>query len=85
MSRAEIKTKLVQIWKKVLKIEDRSPECIADDDNFFDLGGTSLMIGMMNIMCEKLLGRKMPVEVYYKNPTLTGMCDALYKEECESE
>ena len=85
MSRAEIESKLREIWKKVLRFENGDIKSIADDDNFFELGGTSLMIGMMNIMCEKLLGHKVPMEIYFKNPTLSGMCNALYEEEYQSE
>ncbi len=63
------------IWRKVLNAGDDLK--INDDTNFFEIGGNSLLIGIMNILIEKELGRKLKVETFFQKQTFSGMVDAV--------
>jgi amino acid adenylation domain-containing protein len=61
-----------QIWREVLGVES-----IEVSDNFFDLGGDSLLATIMVSMIESQLGRKTSVVDMFRQPTLQGMVELL--------
>ncbi len=63
---------LVAIWEQVLR---RRPVDIHDD--FFDLGGDSLLAARMALEVEKRLGKRVSPAVIYATPTIAGLAAAL--------
>ena len=69
---ADLESKLTDIWENVLGVED-----IRLDDDFFDLGGSSLMAVQVFIHIEKIFSRKLPVSILYKAPTISKLSDVI--------
>jgi amino acid adenylation domain-containing protein len=61
----EIESILVQLWQRVLKIP-----AIALDDNFFDLGGDSLLLVSVHSNLQRTLQTKIPVTDLFEFPTI---------------
>lgn len=65
----EIQTKLVELWKAILKISE-----IGVEDNFFNLGGHSLNVVSMLIKAKEAVGgQKVSLVDFYKFPTIIGL------------
>jgi acetoacetyl-CoA synthetase len=60
--------RLVSIWERVLQ---RSP--IPHHENFFDLGGDSLLAVSLFLEIEREMGRSLPITAIYDAPTLATM------------
>src|SRR5690606_13347549 len=60
------------IWQEVLGVDRVAPE-----DDFFMLGGHSLLLPKLMAKVEKLTGKKLPLTSVFKHPTL-GQFVALY-------
>ncbi|HKY39964.1 MAG TPA: AMP-binding protein [Polyangiaceae bacterium] len=56
---------LTAIWKELLELDN-----VEGDDNFFDLGGHSLVIPRMQEAIQRRLGLELPVVTFFKYPTL---------------
>ncbi len=63
--RDEVETKLVEIWKSVLG--DRA---VGINDNFFDLGGNSLLASKLLVRIEKAFGKRLAVAALFEAPTV---------------
>jgi thioesterase domain-containing protein/acyl carrier protein len=63
---------LLGIWKEVLGI----PE-IGTDDNFFDVGGHSLLAARLIAQIERATGRKIPVSAVFRAPTIEAFARLL--------
>ena len=63
---------LIPIWERVLQ---RSP--IGVNDNFFDLGGDSLLAVNLFFEIEKAFGREMPPVMIYQAPTIAALAAEL--------
>jgi thioesterase domain-containing protein/acyl carrier protein len=63
---------LVPIWERVLQ---RSP--IGVNDNFFDLGGDSLLAVNLFFEIEQSFGREMPPVMIYQAPTIAALAAEL--------
>jgi amino acid adenylation domain-containing protein len=66
----EITESLLQVWKEVL-----GKASINLDDNFFDLGGNSLLAAKLFAEIEKILGKTMPLSALYEAPTLIKLAE----------
>jgi amino acid adenylation domain-containing protein len=71
----EIETKLVKIWEKLLEVNP-----IGVTDNFFDLGGHSLLITLLLIEIELLLARRLPVTIMFQAPTIRQLADIIRQQ-----
>jgi acyl-coenzyme A synthetase/AMP-(fatty) acid ligase/thioesterase domain-containing protein/acyl carrier protein len=60
------------IWRRLLARED-----IGRDDDFFDLGGDSLMTLELMFAIENAFGRSLPVTLIYDAPTIATLAAAL--------
>lgn len=60
----DIKSKIIQIWKHLLNRDN-----IELDDNFYDLGGHSLLVAMLFAQIEAEFGRRLPLTTLYRAPT----------------
>ena len=81
VSRTEITAQMRDIWAKVLKLDNEKAAELNDDSDFFEYGGTSLMIGIINIMMIQCFGRTVPPEMFYVNATFGKMVEGICAEE----
>ncbi|MGA2649068.1 MAG: amino acid adenylation domain-containing protein [Terracidiphilus sp.] len=72
--RSEIETKLAAIWAETLNLEH-----IGKRDNYFDLGGNSLLIVKLLSRVEHSLGIRVPVATLFQHSTLQAFSDAVAK------
>jgi amino acid adenylation domain-containing protein len=70
--RDALETKLVEIWEKVLKLQ---PIGITDD--FFRIGGHSLLAVGIFSEIEKSFGQKLPLAALFQAPTIETLADVL--------
>jgi amino acid adenylation domain-containing protein len=76
--RDELECQLTIIWENVLGIKP-----IGIRDNFFDLGGTSLLAMVLFAEIEKLTGKNFPLSTILDAPTIEQMVSILRKSEGE--
>jgi acyl carrier protein len=65
---SEIETRLRRLWREVLGVES-----IAPDDDFFDLGGDSLLATILVSLIEAELGRMTSVADIFGHPSIREM------------
>jgi amino acid adenylation domain-containing protein len=68
----ETEEKLVEIWKKVLKVEK-----VGLNDNFFELGGHSLLAVYLFNQIELNFNKKLPLALLFEASTLSEMALAI--------
>src|SRR5437899_6848968 len=68
----ETETKLAAVWAEVLKLEK-----VGRHDNFFDLGGHSLMAVRLTERMRSALGIDLPIRDLFDTPTVAGLCQKL--------
>ncbi|HEV2205771.1 MAG TPA: amino acid adenylation domain-containing protein [Candidatus Acidoferrales bacterium] len=71
-------TQLVELWKEILQIDQ-----IGVDDNFFDLGGTSVTAARMVALYQARYGRKISVLKVFEHPTVSQFAREIEQEEKE--
>jgi thioesterase domain-containing protein len=71
----KIQHQLVQIWEELLDVRP-----IGIRDNFFSLGGYSLLAARMVARVEKVCGKKLPLATLYAGATIEYLTDVLLKE-----
>lgn len=74
----ELDKKIAQIWQEELKIDK-----VGLNDNFFDLGGHSLLMVQVAGRLEALLNRELPVIELFKYPTISSLAAYLNQPEKE--
>ncbi|MEI6339865.1 MAG: condensation domain-containing protein, partial [Verrucomicrobiota bacterium] len=70
--RHELERKLSEIWKEVL-----AREAIGIQDNFFEMGGNSLLVTACCVEINKRLGLQVPLGLIFANPTIGGLAEKL--------
>jgi acetoacetyl-CoA synthetase len=68
-------TSLTAIWERLLQ---RSP--IGADENFFDLGGDSLLAITLFLEIAKATGRDLPITTIYEAPTIAELAATLERD-----
>jgi amino acid adenylation domain-containing protein len=71
----ERERKLASIWESVLDVET-----VGTDDNFFDLGGHSLLIPKMLARVENTFGVRLPMASLFEAPTIAALLKKLRPE-----
>ncbi|MDA9983452.1 AMP-binding protein, partial [Gammaproteobacteria bacterium] len=66
---------LAEIWADVLEVDK-----VGIHDNFFDLGGHSLLTIRLVFEVEKKLGKNVPVGMLFESPTIAQLAGALDKQ-----
>ncbi len=75
--RNRIELQLAAIWEQVLGISK-----IGVKDNFFDLGGYSLLALRMFSAIEQTFGKRLPMALLFQAPTIEQLADVLADEGC---
>ena len=71
-ARTELEAQLVQIWEELLKV---SP--IGITDNYFELGGQSLLAMRLVARIKEETGQKLPLATLFAAPTIVALARAL--------
>jgi amino acid adenylation domain-containing protein len=71
--RSPLEQQLAQIWAKVLKLEQ-----VGIYDNFFDLGGQSILAIRLSAQIEKQLGQSFPITQLLQAPTIADQSTLLH-------
>jgi phthiocerol/phenolphthiocerol synthesis type-I polyketide synthase E len=72
----EVEQALFGLWQELLGVEHVTPQ-----DNFFDLGGNSMLAVRLFTQIEKVFGKKLPLGILYEAPTPALLAAILYKRE----
>ncbi|HWA24155.1 MAG TPA: amino acid adenylation domain-containing protein [Lacunisphaera sp.] len=70
-----VEQQLVRVWEDVLAVKP-----IGIHDRFFDLGGHSLLAVRMLAQVERKFGRKVPVSILFRAPTIERLAQAIRKD-----
>jgi pyochelin synthetase len=73
--RDSLDLQLIKLWEKVLNVRP-----IGLRDNFFDLGGNSLVAVRLFSEMRKLFGRSFPLSVLFQAPTVEKLADIMRKD-----
>lgn len=71
--------KIAGVWREVLRAEH-----IRLDDNFFDIGGNSLLLVAVHSRLQKLLERRIPVTDLFACTTVRALSERLSRPEAEA-
>jgi acyl-CoA synthetase (AMP-forming)/AMP-acid ligase II/pimeloyl-ACP methyl ester carboxylesterase len=71
---------LIDIWTEILKIPN-----VTVEDNFFALGGTSLMALRMMLQVEKLCGRALPLSLLLTGATIANLARQIVETAADSK
>ena len=74
-NRAELIARLTDIWSRALRIAP-----IAADNNFFDLGGDSLLAVALFLEIERAFGIELPITTIYDAPTIAELAELIAGE-----
>ncbi|WP_335871248.1 amino acid adenylation domain-containing protein [Bacillus sp. 2205SS5-2] len=77
--KTEIEEKIGEVWKELLGVKH-----VGIHDNFFDIGGHSLLILQAKTKLAKLLRRDIPLVDFFQYPTISSLATQLTKEGEES-
>jgi amino acid adenylation domain-containing protein len=68
----DLERDIVAIWQRVLGVEK-----VGVNDNFFEMGGTSLLVLSLRRQLEAYLKKPIPVADLFQYPTITHFCEYL--------
>ena len=71
----ELQHKLVEIWEKALDVRP-----IGVRDNYFDLGGHSLMAVELFVQMENVLGLRLPISTLFQAQTVEQLAEVISQE-----
>lgn len=71
----QLEEKIAHVWESVLK----QPK-VGTHGNFFDLGGTSLMIVQIHLRLQDLLQHELPISALFQFPTVSALASHLNGE-----
>ncbi|SFM31013.1 amino acid adenylation domain-containing protein/thioester reductase domain-containing protein [Gracilibacillus orientalis] len=71
---------LTSIWEKILLVDK-----IGVNDDFFDLGGNSILVARAIIQMQESLQTKLPASVLYEYPTIAKICTFLNQDSIKAE
>ena len=73
-ARTEIERKLADIWQELLEVEQ-----VGVDQNFFELGGNSLLVLRVIARIRRVFELELPVRSMFEEPTIAGLAGELQK------
>lgn len=74
----ELEKQMTEIWENVLGIQP-----IGIQNNFFELGGDSLLAVQLFTLVDKLLGRSLPITTLVHSPTIESLVKVLHNPQEE--
>ena len=74
--RTEVERTIAEIWQQALKIEN-----VGIHDNFFDLGGQSLLMARVKNSLQKFLKKEIPMIALFQYPSIDSLCKYLCSDE----
>jgi acyl carrier protein len=74
MPRNELEQTLAAIWQELLVVDQ-----VGIDDNFFDLGGHSLLMAKAHSQLQAALGREISIVELFRHPTISALAEYLSK------
>ncbi|MBV9385234.1 MAG: amino acid adenylation domain-containing protein, partial [Chroococcidiopsidaceae cyanobacterium CP_BM_ER_R8_30] len=77
--RDSIELQLTRIWQEIL-----GTRSIGVRDNFFDLGGHSLIAVSLFEKIKKIFGKNLPLAILFQAPTVAQLASILHQEECSA-
>jgi amino acid adenylation domain-containing protein len=80
MPRNEVEQIIVAIWQQILQLEN-----IGIYDNFFDLGGHSLLVVQMHSQLQANFGQELLIVDLFKYPTIYALAEYLSQHQSESD
>lgn len=72
LERDEIESSLASIWQELLQLST-----VGREDNFFDLGGHSMLLGQMQHQIQSRLGLDVPLTHLFRYPTIEALACVL--------
>jgi len=66
---------LVEVWSTLL-----AGTPVAEDDDFFALGGHSLLVGRVALHCRREFGLEIPFAWFFEHPTARSLAEAVAAE-----
>jgi acyl-coenzyme A synthetase/AMP-(fatty) acid ligase/acyl carrier protein len=73
---SEVERIIAEVWQQVLRIEQ-----VGMHDNFFDLGGHSLLLIQIHNKFQELFKKEIPITDIFRYPTIKTLADHLAQEE----
>ena len=73
--RNQLELQLTQIWSRILKVEK-----VGVQDNFFDLGGHSLLTPYLMAQIKQQFGKDIAIASLYQNPTIEQLATIVQKD-----
>ena len=71
----DLERDIAQIWADVIGLER-----VGVNQNFFDLGGTSLMLEQVQMRLDEQLGTELPLTALFQHPTVEALAKSLASE-----
>ena len=78
--RSEVEDRIAAVWRDLLGLER-----VGIYDNFFDLGGHSLLLGRAHRRLSEGLGREIPLVELFRHTTIAGLAEYLEREAAPAE
>ena len=72
----QMERQLCELWQKLLRVER-----VGAEDDFFELGGNSLMAVRLFAHLQKMTGRKLPLVTLFQAPTISQLASVLCQEQ----
>jgi len=74
----EVEQRIAAVWRELFGLNDlNGPDGIGADDNFFDSGGSSLLLVKLHSRLQKALERTFPLVEIFKHPTIRTLAASL--------
>ncbi|WP_245688611.1 non-ribosomal peptide synthetase [Thermogemmatispora onikobensis] len=70
--RTLLEQQLMQIWEELLNVQP-----IGTRDNFFEIGGHSLLAARLFARIEQQLGKQLPLSLFFQEPTIERLAKAI--------
>jgi amino acid adenylation domain-containing protein len=76
---SEVERMIAEVWQQVLRFER-----VGMHDNFFDLGGHSLLLIQIHNKFQELFNKEIPIADLFRYPTINTLADYLAQEDNDS-
>ncbi len=70
--RSSLERRIAEVWREILNVES-----VGIHDNFFDLGGHSLMLTKLHARLQEVLGQELALVTLYQFPTVSALAESL--------